>query len=311
MSPTSSAGITTGSSTSTQQMPPYTPTGYSWPQSSSTQYGYHSTMSPSAFAPSKAVFSPSVNTLVRGNSSPSASELPPPPYGAELPAYPNSVPVPTSLNLPSLPSHHSISSHTSAQSPHHAQGPFTSRPPPVSSYSYGPQSVSAPAQSPYPYSAGPSPVQQSPISAGGAITNMSPASVHGPVPSPQQAPTPSAYTSQRPYSYPLPGGPVLSNVNNPNSQLALVGMHGGMMPSYNSGHAAQMQQMYGHAPAQPATNDRPFKCDQCPQSFNRNHDLKRHKRIHLAVKPFPCGHCEKSFSRKDALKVRSTPVVLS
>jgi uncharacterized Zn-finger protein len=30
--------------------------------------------------------------------------------------------------------------------------------------------------------------------------------------------------------------------------------------------------------------------------------LKRHKRIHLAVKPFPCGHCEKSFSRKDALK---------
>lgn len=48
--------------------------------------------------------------------------------------------------------------------------------------------------------------------------------------------------------------------------------------------------------------DRPFKCDQCVQSFNRNHDLKRHKRIHLAVKPFPCHHCDKSFSRKDALK---------
>jgi len=58
-------------------------------------------------------------------------------------------------------------------------------------------------------------------------------------------------------------------------------------------------------PTSPAQqNDRPFKCYQCPQSFNRNHDLKRHKRIHLAVKPFPCGHCEKSFSRKDALKVR-------
>ena len=56
----------------------------------------------------------------------------------------------------------------------------------------------------------------------------------------------------------------------------------------------------------PVAHDRPFKCDQCPQSFNRNHDLKRHKRIHLAVKPFPCGHCEKSFSRKDALKVRSS-----
>lgn len=49
-------------------------------------------------------------------------------------------------------------------------------------------------------------------------------------------------------------------------------------------------------------SNRPFKCDQCFQSFNRNHDLKRHKRIHLAVKPFPCPSCEKSFSRKDALK---------
>lgn len=48
--------------------------------------------------------------------------------------------------------------------------------------------------------------------------------------------------------------------------------------------------------------DRPFKCDQCPQSFNRNHDLKRHKRIHLAVKPYPCQCCDKQFSRKDALK---------
>ena len=48
--------------------------------------------------------------------------------------------------------------------------------------------------------------------------------------------------------------------------------------------------------------ERPFKCDQCPQSFQRSHDLKRHKRIHLAVKPFPCPSCDKSFSRKDALK---------
>jgi uncharacterized Zn-finger protein len=62
--------------------------------------------------------------------------------------------------------------------------------------------------------------------------------------------------------------------------------------------------MYGHGQSAPQ-QDRPFKCDQCPQSFNRNHDLKRHKRIHLAVKPFPCTFCEKSFSRKDALKVRN------
>lgn len=49
-------------------------------------------------------------------------------------------------------------------------------------------------------------------------------------------------------------------------------------------------------------SERPFKCDECIQSFNRNHDLKRHKRIHLAVKPFACEKCGKQFSRKDALR---------
>ncbi|WVQ77188.1 hypothetical protein IAR50_006871 [Cryptococcus sp. DSM 104548] len=48
--------------------------------------------------------------------------------------------------------------------------------------------------------------------------------------------------------------------------------------------------------------DRPFKCEMCQQSFNRNHDLKRHKRIHLSVKPFACEKCGKTFSRKDALR---------
>lgn len=51
-----------------------------------------------------------------------------------------------------------------------------------------------------------------------------------------------------------------------------------------------------------ALQDRPYKCDECVQSFNRNHDLKRHKRIHLAIKPFACDKCGKQFSRKDALR---------
>ncbi|KAF7122905.1 hypothetical protein CNMCM5793_001016 [Aspergillus hiratsukae] len=110
------------------------------------------------------------------------------------------------------------------------------------------------------------------------------------------------------YSLPAMNGPVMTNIHSPNSQMSLLGsMQPGILPGFNSGHVASMQQMYGGHPPHPLhqpgpTNDRPFKCDQCPQSFNRNHDLKRHKRIHLSVKPFPCTHCDKSFSRKDALK---------
>lgn len=110
------------------------------------------------------------------------------------------------------------------------------------------------------------------------------------------------------YSLPAMNGPVMTNLHSPNSQMSLLGnMQPGLLPGFTSGHVAGLHHMYGgHGPhqahGQPLVTDRPFKCDQCPQSFNRNHDLKRHKRIHLSVKPFPCGHCDKSFSRKDALK---------
>ncbi|CEH13492.1 FOG: Zn-finger [Ceraceosorus bombacis] len=48
---------------------------------------------------------------------------------------------------------------------------------------------------------------------------------------------------------------------------------------------------------------RNFRCQYagCPARFQRNHDLKRHQRGHLATRPFSCS-CGKSFSRKDALK---------
>lgn len=60
-----------------------------------------------------------------------------------------------------------------------------------------------------------------------------------------------------------------------------------------------------HVPAQGMNGmilaDRPFRCPQCPASFSRNHDLKRHVKLH-EKKAWKCGGCDKSFSRRDAIK---------
>lgn len=180
------------------------------------------------------------------------------------------------------------SSQAPQQGPLHAPEHYSGRPPPTPTY-YTPSST--PQQSSFPAYTQQSPTQQSPNSSSAPSSRISPVSA------------PQSFHS-RPYSsYSLPAmsGPIMSNVHSPGSQMALVGNMNMQYPQHQLGGP-----MYGHHPQQQQQNDRPFKCDQCPQSFNRNHDLKRHKRIHLAVKPFPCGHCEKSFSRKDALKVRSS-----
>ncbi|KAF2745868.1 hypothetical protein M011DRAFT_459761 [Sporormia fimetaria CBS 119925] len=278
-----SSGVSTSSSHSSAM--PYNGSYiYSPPAQASQQYGYPTASPQHQYQPARG--------------------LNPPPYqinSQQLPPFPTSTtPLGGSSNMSTMAApdqhpHHMINTHTPVsssapqQSPSHAQEPF--RPPPTPTY-YGSQTATTPQQPSFPYSTGPSPTQQSPLS-GGPHHRMSPVVSQGPGQSPHY---------QRPYGSYLPPAPVFSNVNNPNGQLALVGgVHPGMMQGFNSGHAASMGHYLGHGPPQ-AANDRPFKCDQCPQSFNRNHDLKRHKRIHLAVKPFPCGHCDKSFSRKDALK---------
>lgn len=53
----------------------------------------------------------------------------------------------------------------------------------------------------------------------------------------------------------------------------------------------------------PASPARPYPCDMCALSFNRQHDLKRHKETHSGERPYTCnGGCGKTFTRKDALK---------
>lgn len=73
----------------------------------------------------------------------------------------------------------------------------------------------------------------------------------------------------------------------------------------------QQVSQYQQIPLSPAMADsqfsgavtRPFACDLCALSFNRQHDLKRHRETHTGEKPFLCnGGCGKTFTRKDALK---------
>ncbi|KAJ7136689.1 hypothetical protein C8R44DRAFT_868812 [Mycena epipterygia] len=80
---------------------------------------------------------------------------------------------------------------------------------------------------------------------------------------------------------------------------------------YNPGlpPLSQYAQSFTQAPAPsygseyPASPSRPYPCDVCALSFDRHHDLKRHKGTHVGERPYVCnGGCEKTFTRKDALK---------
>ncbi|KAI1764894.1 hypothetical protein GGR53DRAFT_291806 [Hypoxylon sp. FL1150] len=133
------------------------------------------------------------------------------------------------------------------------------------------------------------------------IPAYSPQSHNHSVPSSPMQATYSSRSYSNSFTLPTMAGPVLSNMSNPGGQMALVGGITAMPHGYHSGHHLSQHPMYSASPHNPRS-DRPFKCDTCNAAFNRNHDLKRHTRIHLAIKPFPCTFCDKSFSRKDALK---------
>ncbi|GAQ03857.1 dimethyl-sulfide monooxygenase [Aspergillus lentulus] len=262
--------------------------------------------------PTRDSFSPStLHPLSRNQpTSPPVTEGMTQPYDMHhLPPFQQSLSVPPS-GLPTGTPQHPAMTHAMLASPTGLPNPGPSPHLLPSNDPYGPKSQSAPVygaaqQMPSPHQTSFPPYGQPGlgIHPPGRVSSTPTLSAAGPPPhlNYSRQPWPS-------YSLPAMNGPVMTNIHNPNSQMSLLGsMQPGILPGFNSGHVASMQQMYGGHPPHPIhqpgpTNDRPFKCDQCPQSFNRNHDLKRHKRIHLSVKPFPCTHCDKSFSRKDALK---------
>jgi hypothetical protein len=167
--------------------------------------------------------------------------------------------------------------------------------------------TSAPQQPSFPSYAStvtqPSPTTPSPATTSGSIPRVS-ASIPALAP-PLQYPggRVSSMASYASYS-PIPG-PVLSNMHHPGAPLSMVSSMSGLSSySHHTGLSPHHpHHVYLHPGGPSPQSERPFKCNTCPQAFNRNHDLKRHQRIHLAVKPFGCEDCDKRFSRKDALKV--------
>lgn len=311
LSPPSQPNSSTGQTPMTTT---YNQNYWSQPGQASNQYGYSSgNTSQSQWIPPRGMFSPnSLNSMVNNstNGDASTSSQYDMKYNMnQLPPFPSSHSY-SSGSLPTMASQQSMmhSQQLSNSAQAHAQSTpngTSNRPPPTPSYFGQLNSATTPSQQQFPFSSGPSPSQHT-TGLGLTQQQITPANSSDSIPTLQQmhsSTTPSQYS--RPYgSYPLPNmaSSMMPSIHSVAAgQMPLLGgMNRGMMSGYSNMHS-----MYGSHHQQPTNTltDRPFKCDQCVQSFNRNHDLKRHKRIHLAVKPFPCGHCDKSFSRKDALKV--------
>lgn len=294
-------------------VPPYSQ-NY-WQNTSSYNFGSGKSCCPGTFSCFKTVFSSSIGSGRNNPGSPDRDDPLPPSYDMHhMPSFQSVIPSssgpPGSSTIPQQPQHPAMTnSLMSAQATVTPVSPSQPHPQSSAMDAYGQKLPQAPLYSGPKQPTAPQQPNYAPFQPGvsGGAQRMSPISV--------QMPPDGQYTRPYPsYSLPAMPGPVMTNVHNPNGQMAMMGsVPNTILPGYNSGHAVTMHQIYNsglphphHLPGlmQPGpSNDRPFRCDVCPQSFNRNHDLKRHKRIHLSVKPFPCGHCDKSFSRKDALKV--------
>ncbi|PWY90571.1 hypothetical protein BO94DRAFT_555683 [Aspergillus sclerotioniger CBS 115572] len=307
---TAHSAITTGVSTNSE-LAPYWPGQSSYQSASGAATAARQSWSSGVPYSSRDTFPPSVTPLHRNpaTSTPGSEHMPQAYEMNHLPPFQQPIPVSAPVSSGGGLQHHSIPH--AMISVHPLPNPAPSPHPLPSNDPYMVKSSSAPAYGTAQQVTN-SPSGYSPYGQTGLGMQQPPGRV-------ASNPHPSHHLNYQrgpwaSYSLPAMNGPVWSNVNNPNGPLSMTGNQPAGLPGlagYNSGHAAnlqQMQQLYGGHPPHPGhggpgpTNDRPFKCDQCPQSFNRNHDLKRHKRIHLSVKPFPCTHCDKSFSRKDALK---------
>lgn len=218
---------------------------------------------------------------------------------------------------------HNNSRHTSSEQPSstypvphwNSRSSQQRMPYPTSNGSYYPPSQGSPPVSPtatassystaYSYSA-----TNTPPSGMAAQQNYHSATRHSPYQSPVSNPQHSSHNVP-PSPLPYPSQNVMSSSDSRsgythNRSLSLPQQGGYPSPPTTSHaygvHESPVQSGMDHM-QYPASPQRPFACDMCALSFNRQHDLKRHRETHSGEKPFLCnGGCGKTFTRKDALK---------
>ncbi|KAI0019128.1 hypothetical protein F4780DRAFT_469299 [Xylariomycetidae sp. FL0641] len=319
LSPLASSVNSSSSQSSQAAISPYT-TSYNnsnWPAAGGTSSYTHAPMNqahhnglaqPHSYYNRAPLYSPTAPPYnPRNSQSPATGEGLAPPYDhvpQPFPAGASGHSSSFSQSSPNQPLHHAgISSQPPTPSTAAPSDGYP-RPPPQSGYYGGPPPSSTPQQTSY-HSYAPAPPSHTQPS---STTTTGPMSRPIPALASQQQSHMSlspAYTSSRPgfgYQHLPPGlapGPVLSNMANPGGPPLLMNSLSHQVHAYSGHHMGPHQAVY---PPGANQQDRPYKCDQCPTAFSRNHDLKRHKRIHMEVKPYPCTNCEKAFSRKDALK---------
>ena len=68
-------------------------------------------------------------------------------------------------------------------------------------------------------------------------------------------------------------------------------------PVFNLQSIAPIDRTYVENPSM----DKPYKCNECSQSYASAELLERHRRRHEVIKPFQCAHCDKGFTERGYL----------
>ncbi|KAF8444983.1 hypothetical protein L210DRAFT_3531661 [Boletus edulis BED1] len=114
--------------------------------------------------------------------------------------------------------------------------------------------------------------------------------------------TPHHAIQQAPCSTPHPSHPWTPQGNHPHPSVPFPDIGTAVYPCLVPGCRKIFAKLYSlRAHQRVHAVHRSFRCVVCPASFARNHDLKRHAKLH-EKKAWQCAGCDKMFSRRDAIK---------